>query len=73
MGPKKSVKFSREMYKANMGMTEWKPNQSKKPKDYYPDAAAEETATAKGAGKDAPAAKSAVPGGKVVANKLEAI
>ena len=73
MGPKKSVKFSREMSSASRGMTEWKPNQSKKPKDYYPDAAEEETKTANGATKDAPAAKSAVPGGKVVANKLEAI
>jgi len=75
MGPKKkSVKFSgSELRKDSVRMTEWKPNQGKKAKDYYGDPAEEDPETAKAAGENAPAAKSAVPGGKVQVNKLEAI
>ena len=53
-------------------MTEWKPNQNKKAKDYYQQVDEEEE-TVKTADKNAPAVKLAVAGGKVKVNKLEAI
>jgi hypothetical protein len=53
-------------------MTEWKPSQNKKAKDYYQQVD-EEPETVKTADKNAPAVKSAVAGGKVTVNKLEAI